>query len=128
MQRQARRDTAPELALRRALYRLGLRYRVDVSPIPGMRSRADIVFAPRHVAVFVDGCFWHSCPDHGTIPKSNRDWWTRKLRANTERDRDIDKRLRTAGWHVIRVWEHEDAEGVARKIEPIVRRHRQGST
>src|SRR5687768_15754096 len=78
MSRQARRDTAPELRLRKLLFARGLRYRVD-APLPGMpRRRADVLFTRRHVAVFVDGCFWHSCPIHGTVPRSNRDWWVAK--------------------------------------------------
>lgn len=75
MQRQARRDTKPELALRRELWSRGLRYRVDIAPLPQLRRRADIVFTKAKVAVYVDGCFWHSCPEHATVPKSNRDWW-----------------------------------------------------
>src|SRR5262245_31016769 len=89
MQRQARRDTAPELALRRALHSRGLRYRVDAKVV-GARRRADVVFSTAKVAVFVDGCFWHTCPLHGTVPKSNRDWWVAKLAANAERDRATD--------------------------------------
>ena len=80
-----------------------------------MRRRADIVFGPAKVAVYVDGCFWHSCPEHGTIPKNNRKWWIEKLEANVRRDRDTDRRLAEAGWLAIRVWEHEDmAEAAAR--------------
>ena len=111
---QPARDTAPELMYRRALFSLGLRYRVDLR-IPPLRRRGDIVFTRRRLVVLIDGCFWHSCPLHGTIPKSNRDWWTDKLRANVERDRDTVRALRDAGWNVIRIWEHEPlSEGLPR--------------
>src|SRR3954466_10398011 len=100
MERQARRDTKPELALRRELWRRGLRYRVDVAPIRGLRRRADIVFTRAKVAVYVDGCYWHSCPMHATVPKANRAWWIAKLDANVTRDRDTDDRLREADWEV----------------------------
>ncbi len=123
MERQVRRDTKPELALRRAVWRLGLRYRVDVAPIPG-RRRADLVFTRANVAVYVDGCFWHSCPQHATVPKANREWWVAKLQANVARDRDTDARLAERGWVVIRVWEHEDVDKAARQIAGTVRTRR----
>lgn len=123
MERQARRDTKPELALRSAVWRLGLRYRVDVAPIPG-RRRADLVFTRAKVAVYVDGCFWHSCPEHATVPKANREWWVAKLQANVSRDRDTDARLGVQGWLVIRVWEHEDMDAAARRIERAVHQRR----
>jgi DNA mismatch endonuclease (patch repair protein) len=123
MERQARRDTKPELALRRASWRLGLRYLVDIAPIPG-RRRADLVFTRAKVAVYVDGCFWHSCPKHATVPKANREWWAAKLQANVARDRDTDARLAIQGWLVIRVWEHEDMDDAARRIERAVRQRR----
>ena len=110
MARTGRRDTKPELELRRALFARGLRYRVDAPD----RSRqyagaADIVFAAAKVAVFVDGCFWHGCPDHATWPKANEEFWREKIETNRLRDRDTDRRLAEAGWSVVRVWEHEDA-------------------
>lgn len=108
MQRQGRRDTKPELALRRELHRRGYRYYVDRPPLPGLRRRADLVFPRLKVAVYVDGCFWHSCPDHATTPKNNHDWWIAKLAGNVTRDRDTDARLAEAGWRVIRFWEHAD--------------------
>lgn len=108
MSAQRRRDTTPEIALRRELHRRGLRYFVDRAPLEGIRRRADLVFPRRKVAVFVDGCFWHSCPQHATHPKNNAQWWADKLAANVARDRDTDARLTEQGWTVIRVWEHED--------------------
>lgn len=121
MQRQARRDTAAELAIRREVWRRGLRYRVDVGPVPGLRRRADLVFTKARVAVYVDGCFWHRCPVHATSPKANSEWWREKLDANVRRDRDTDRRLADAGWTVIRIWEHEDAAVAADRIESAVR-------
>lgn len=120
MERQARRDTTAELAVRRAVWRLGLRYRVDLAPLRG-RRRADLVFSRAKVAVYVDGCFWHRCPDHASTPKANREWWTAKLEANVARDRDTDARLSGAGWSVIRVWEHEDPAVAAVRIAAVVR-------
>jgi DNA mismatch endonuclease (patch repair protein) len=121
MERQGRRDTKPELALRRELWRRGLRYRVDVAPVRGSRRRADVVFTRAKVAVYVDGCYWHSCPVHATVPKANRDWWEAKLKANVQRDRDTDDRLRDAGWVVARVWEHEAVAEAADRVENVVR-------
>lgn len=106
-----RRDTRPELVLRRALFSRGLRFRVDY-PIccdDGRPIRPDVVFTRRRVAVFLDGCFWHGCPEHQVIPKANRGYWEPKLRRNRERDRETDRRLIGAGWRVVRVWEHEPA-------------------
>jgi DNA mismatch endonuclease (patch repair protein) len=117
MSAQRRRDTKPEIALRRELHRRGLRYFVDRAPVKGVRRRADLVFPRRKVAVFVDGCFWHSCPQHATFPKNNAQWWTDKLAANVVRDRDTDARLAEQGWTVIRVWEHEDPLVAAERVQ-----------
>lgn len=109
MQNTGQRDTPAEIALRRELHRRGFRYRVDQS-IPGVtRSRPDLAFPTERVAVFVDGCFWHMCPDHSTVPKQSREWWTDKLETNVSRDRRHDRELREAGWTVLRFWEHDDA-------------------
>jgi DNA mismatch endonuclease, patch repair protein len=118
------RDTSPEVALRSALHRRGLRFRVDhpVQLSPGRPVRPDIVFPRAKVAVFVDGCFWHRCPIHGSVPKSRRDYWEPKLQRNAARDRDVDRRLRATGWSVIRVWEHEDPERVLPRIGAEVAR------
>lgn len=127
MSRQARRDTAPELRLRRLLFARGLRYRVD-APLPGMpRRRADVLFTRRRVAVFVDGCFWHSCPVHGTVPRSNRDWWVAKLDKNMARDRETDTHLSAIGWTVLRFWEHEDMELAADIVEQFIRNRGSGT-
>ena len=121
MSKQRRRDTAPELQLRKSLFARGLRYRVD-APLPGMpRRRADVLFTRRRVAVFVDGCFWHSCPLHGTLPRSNHDWWVAKLMKNVARDRETDAHLLNIGWVVLRYWEHEDMGSAAEVVERTVR-------
>ncbi|UOQ88051.1 very short patch repair endonuclease [Agromyces endophyticus] len=117
-----RRDTTTELAVRRLLHARGLRYRVDYAPLATLRRRrADIVFTRAKVAVFIDGCFWHGCPEHATHPKQNADYWAPKLEANISRDRDTDARLAAAGWTVLRFWEHEVAARVAATIEAAVR-------
>lgn len=120
MSRQRRRDTAPEVELRKLLHRRGLRFRVEY-PLPSMpRRRADIAFTRARIAVFVDGCFWHSCPQHGTMPATRREWWEAKLEANVSRDRDTDERLRDLGWESLRVWEHEDPNEASDRIAAIV--------
>ncbi|WP_286144520.1 very short patch repair endonuclease [Mycobacterium sp. E136] len=116
MSRQRRRDTSPELAVRQTLHSRGIRYRVDMRPEPDLRCRADIVWKRRRIAVFIDGCFWHSCPIHATQPKSNREWWERKLEANVRRDLATDAVLRSRGWTVLRFWEHEDPSAVANVV------------
>jgi DNA mismatch endonuclease (patch repair protein) len=120
MQQQRRRDTRPELELRRALHAAGLRYRVERPVIPGVRRRADIVFGPAKVAVFVDGCFWHMCPQHATAPKANADWWREKLDRNRARDQNTDRLLLERGWLPVRVWEHENMAEAAGRIATIV--------
>ncbi|WP_283206589.1 very short patch repair endonuclease [Nocardia cyriacigeorgica] len=122
MSRQRRAGTEPELALRRELHRRGLRYFVDRAPIRGQRRRADVIFPRRRVAVYVDGCFWHSCPEHATYPKNNAEWWAEKLAANVARDRATDAALIAAGWQVIRIWEHEDPVAAADRIHAALRR------
>jgi DNA mismatch endonuclease (patch repair protein) len=117
MRRTGRRDTAAELAIRRELHRRGHRYRVDRRPVPHLRTRADIVFTRWRVAVFVDGCFWHGCPEHATQPKANAAWWGQKLAANVARDRRADAALRAEGWQVVRIWEHEPVDEAVRRVE-----------
>ncbi|MGX5653891.1 very short patch repair endonuclease [Geodermatophilus nigrescens] len=120
MQANRRRDTQPELALRRELHARGWRYRVDHPPIAGLRRRADVVFTRRKVAVYVDGCYWHSCPVHGTTAKTNAEFWASKLAANERRDRDTDRALIEAGWRVVRIWEHESPVEAADRLEAVL--------
>lgn len=95
--------TKPEMLLRRALWSKGLRFRVK-SRLPG---RPDIIFTRAKLAVFVDGCFWHSCPVHGTAPKSNQSYWDEKLASNRARDERVTSQIASMGWHCLRIWEHE---------------------
>ena len=115
------RDTLPELALRSEIHRLGLRYRVSTRPERAVRRTADVVFRAARVAVFVDGCFWHGCPDHFVAPKTNPDYWLSKIKGNVRRDRDTDRALTESGWLVIRVWEHEASKSAAARIAAEVR-------
>ena len=124
MQSNKSRDTGPEMALRRAVHALGLRYRVSARPLPQFRRTADLVFTKVKVAVFMDGCFWHGCPQHHTQSATNAAYWADKVRRNRERDRETDRLLREAGWTVIRVWEHEDPAEAAGRIARTVRRLR----
>lgn len=121
MKRMRRASTKPELLIRRELHRRGLRFRVNHPALPG---RPDIAFTRVHLAIFVDGCFWHRCPQHGVTPKNNRDWWEAKLRRNVERDREKDAALSALGWQVRHFWEHEDPAAVAEEIEQAWRRLR----
>lgn len=129
MQATSRRDTRPELQLRSALHRLGLRYRVDVPVLPDLRRRrADVVFRKARVAVFVDGCFWHGCPQHGNQPRTNPGYWEPKIARNRARDADTTTRLTAAGWHVIRAWEHEEPAQVAVRVHTAVQSRRATGT
>lgn len=115
------RDTRPELAVRSAVHALGLRYRVGVSPLQGMRRTADLVFPRAKVAVFVDGCFWHGCPEHHRPAKRNSEFWSTKIEGNIARDADTDARLRAAGWTVVRIWEHEPPVAAATKVNAVIK-------
>lgn len=126
MSRQSSRDTAPEVAVRRILHAAGLRYRVNV-PVPGMSRRTiDIVFPKARIAVFMDGCFWHGCPQHATSPKANSEWWRRKLDRNMARDEETTGHLTSAGWTVLRFWEHEPPDEVAAAVQAAVSRRKRG--
>lgn len=117
MRANRRTDTKPELALRQALHRQGYRYRKDYRiDLAGQRVRPDIAFTARRVAVFVDGCFWHCCPRHGTQPANNTWYWQPKLARNVERDRAADEALAAAGWRVVRVWEHESLDSAVAAV------------
>ncbi|MCC0098012.1 very short patch repair endonuclease [Streptomyces flavotricini] len=121
MSRQARRDTSPEVAVRKLLHAAGLRYRLQ-RKVPGMSRRTiDIAFPGVRVAVFLDGCFWHGCPQHATSPKANSEWWRVKLDRNVARDLETTAHLQAAGWLVLRFWEHEPPEDVAMRVSQVVR-------
>lgn len=120
MREVRRRDTGPERLLRSELHRRGLRYRVEV-PLKFLpRHRVDVVFSAARVAVFIDGCFWHACPQHGSLPKSNSAWWQGKFERVRQRDAETDERLRSHGWAVVRVWEHEAVQEAADRIEQLL--------
>ncbi len=109
------RDTGPELRLRRALWAAGFRYRVR-SKITG---RPDIVFPGASVVIFVDGCFWHGCPEHAVSPKTNARFWRQKISRNIERDREVTARLEGDGWTVLRYWEHQVAQEISAVVSDI---------
>ncbi|MGY3567412.1 very short patch repair endonuclease [Sinomonas sp. RB5] len=115
------RDTAPELKVRRAVHAMGLRYRVAYRPVPALRRTADLVFTRARVAVFIDGCYWHGCPQHYIEPASNVDYWRPKIARNRERDAETTAALSAAGWQVLRFWSHEDPARVAAEIAEAVR-------
>jgi DNA mismatch endonuclease, patch repair protein len=118
-------DTAPERRLRSALHGRGVRYRLgQVVTTQGRKVRPDIVFKQARLAVFVDGCFWHGCPEHCRRPGSNTQYWTAKIDRNSERDQVIDAALANAGWTVMRFWEHQDAVDAALVVERYLRSHR----
>lgn len=121
MQGNKRRDTKPELEVRRLVHGRGLRYLVDARPEPSLRRTADLVFRGPRVAVFVDGCFWHGCPEHHTAAKTNSDYWSEKVLRNRARDEDTTDSLREQGWIVLRFWAHEDPASVADTISVAVR-------
>jgi DNA mismatch endonuclease (patch repair protein) len=115
-----RRDTNPEVQVRRHLHAAGLRYRVDVKPLPDLRRRADVVFRSLRLAIFIDGCYWHGCPLHGTTPRTNQEYWSAKVAANRKRDEDTNHQLQAAGWQVQRYWEHEPPDAVASHVMRVV--------
>lgn len=121
MRRNRKVDTKPELQLRSALHARGLRFRKNLPVrLPDRTVRPDIVFTRKKLAVFVDGCFWHRCAEHGTSPRFNSSYWQEKLDRNVARDRLVDEALRAQGWRVLRVWEHEQANAAAARVEAVV--------
>lgn len=129
MEANRRTDTGPERLLRSELHARGLRYRKDRRIQAADRTvRPDLVFGPARVAVFVDGCFWHRCPEHSIEPRSNAEYWRAKFDRNVERDRDDDAALGAAGWTVVRIWEHEDPTAAATRVEAAIRSARSNTT
>nr|WP_198168270.1 very short patch repair endonuclease [Herbidospora yilanensis] len=122
------RDTRPERALRSAVHALGLRYRVGVRPLPGVRRTADMVFTRDKIAVFLDGCYWHGCEEHYRPARKNAEFWSQKISSNRARDRETDSVLRDAGWQVIRIWEHEPAREAAARVAETVHRRRSAAS
>jgi DNA mismatch endonuclease (patch repair protein) len=130
---QRREGTAPEMALRRALHALGLRYRLHLAPLPALRRKADVIFTRERVAVFVDGCFWHGCPEHGRRRHDVNGWyWPEKIARNHRRDEETDRLLSCSGWLPLRVWEHEltggGAPAAALKVKAVLVNRRRPST
>lgn len=123
-----RRESAPERALRSLLHARGLRFRKDHAPLPALRCRADLTFTRDRLVVFVDGCFWHQCPEHGSSPKANGAWWRKKLDGNVARDRRNDEALRAAGWTVLRLWAHESTEAMADVVQDALEEVRRSAS
>lgn len=120
MRRMPEKNTGPEIAVRKALFKEGFRYRLHY-PVPGERRRTiDIAFPKVKIAIFIDGCFWHGCSKHRKIPKSNYEWWKTKIEGNRVRDKDTDRKLRSDGWTVLRYWEHVPVNVVISKIEEAI--------
>lgn len=122
------KDTRPELRLRSLLHKQGLRYRVAARPLPELRRTADVLFSKPKVAVFVDGCYWHGCPEHLRESHKNAEFWRTKIEGNRARDAETDRLLGEAGWTVVRVWEHEDPVDACARIEGIVRQTSKDAT
>jgi len=122
MQGNKSRDTVPEIAVRRAVYAMGMRYRVAARPLADLRRTADLLFRRSKVAVFIDGCFWHGCPAHHSPPKTNAGYWTQKIEGNRARDASTTQLLRAEGWTVLRFWSHEEPKSVADRIANVIRK------
>jgi DNA mismatch endonuclease (patch repair protein) len=127
MQGNRKRDTRPEVALRRAVHACGLRYRVAARPLPGQPWTADLVFAGPRLAVFLDGCYWHGCPEHFTCPRVNTAYWSSKIERNRARDARVDAELQAAGWATLRIWEHEPTSSAEERVMAAVRSLRGGA-
>ena len=128
MARVRQKNTRAELNLRRILHARGLRYRLHVPLLTKPRRVVDIVFPSVRIAVFVDGCFWHGCPEHASWPKNNAVFWREKIETNRFRDADTDQRLNDLGWKIVRIWEHEDASEAANRIAELVDARRKNGT
>lgn len=120
MAKVRQKGTDAEMALRQEMYRIGLRYRIDYEVLKKPRRVADVAFPGRKIAVFVDGCFWHGCPEHATWPKRNAEFWRQKIEANRQRDADTNTRLRAIGWTVLRFWSHESPAKAAAMVARAV--------
>lgn len=120
MQGNRSRDTKPELAVRKLLHAAGLRYRVAYRPLPALHRTADIAFTRARIAVFIDGCFWHRCPDHASTPRTRTEFWVKKFDRNVARDAETNATLEASGWLVMRFWEHEQPDFVAAEVEGAV--------
>ncbi|MGH9076492.1 MAG: very short patch repair endonuclease [Acidimicrobiales bacterium] len=130
MKANPRRDTRPEVRLRSALHQRGMRFRCDYAIADGVGRpiRADVAFTRLRLAVFVDGCFWHMCPDHGSVPKANLDYWRPKLEGNARRDAAVDVRLQEAGWEVVRLWEHMPLDDAVAAVIAAFRDRSEGAS
>jgi DNA mismatch endonuclease, patch repair protein len=128
MQANKGRDTKPEKAVRSLLHAAGHRYRVNRRPVPELRRTADILFGPTKIAVFIDGCYWHGCPQHGQRPKTNAEFWAQKIDGNIRRDRETDKLLAEAGWLTLRFWEHESPSICVERIAAAVAERREAKS
>ncbi|MEU8048482.1 very short patch repair endonuclease [Micromonospora haikouensis] len=115
------RDTGPEKRIRSLLHKAGLRYRVNTRPLAALRRTADVVFPTARIAVFVDGCYWHGCPEHYRPARANEQFWREKIDGNRARDRETDRLLSDAGWTVVRIWEHESPVEAANRVKEVVR-------
>jgi DNA mismatch endonuclease (patch repair protein) len=120
MAKVRQKGTNAEVALRQEMYRIGLRYRIDYEVLIKPRRVADAAFPGRKIAIFVDGCFWHGCPEHATWPKRNAEFWRQKIEANRQRDTDTNERLRSLGWTVLRFWSHESPTDAAKTVAHMV--------
>ena len=124
MARVRQKGTRCEIELRKALHARGLRYRIQVPLLSKPRRVVDVVFPSARIAVFIDGCFWHGCPEHASWPKTNSNFWRSKIETNRARDTDTNQRLDSLGWKTIRVWEHEDPDEAAACIAELVKTRR----
>lgn len=124
MAKVRQKGTGAEMALRRELYRCGLRYRVDYVVLKKPRRIADVAFPGLKIAIFVDGCFWHGCPEHASWPKQNAEFWRQKIEANRQRDRDTNERLSRVGWTVLRFWQHDSPSEAGESVKRVVTKAR----